>query len=528
VPDPSISQAKISSSLNPITIEEEVIPSSSSSEQHRLVRVHFHTEDPSSVRDFAKEETLYSHRVSSLASPFPVLPPIDDLPSSTTKCGIIFTTDSSLPYQCVDSWKSRLIVRTTTPKIFTEADDLELRDKIRRDEISIAASSFTKPDVTINKVLSKYSEVLILDLSGEVVSHSSITSLSAKNVSVFRTRDPMHPSGFLVCYAHWLAAKGNVFLLVYHLSLSLSLSLSHTHTHTHTHIPTGMSASSISTRLSQILSLPTTFAVGIMDGSSTDRVLGRKTKKNKNKNSNKTTVLTATFDGSGGSNIKSQKMVNDIPSAFRLLNENARQQFLTLQKKGKNKIRPRYRHDGAHAGKKAGQSAADRYNVLLRDGTCVVFFFTHTHTHTHKTGVEYDCMISYDRLCPHLGDDVAKSLREDKDIRLRHIYLAPDSSLPTVSMYGTDCIRVFFWRSNIMNLSLGLIGASNISSAIARTRRALRVVCSGGPKMVQLALARKRQREKKIAKRSVCVLWSKNAPPSFSDSSPKVGVGLCC
>ena len=239
VPDPSISQTKISSALSPLSIEEEVLPSSSSSQaqQQRLVRVHFHTSDPSSVRDFAKDEILYSHRVSSLTAPSSS-EAVDDLPS-TTKCGIVYTSDASLPLECVNSWKLRRIVRSCTPRAFTDADDLDLRDKIRRGEISLAASTLSNVDSVLSDTLSKFSEALVLDFSGEVV--SPLFEFS-DNVTVFRTKDPMHPSGFLVCYAHWLAAKG-------------------------------LSASSIKTRLSQILTLPTTFGVGIT--SESDRVCVR-------------------------------------------------------------------------------------------------------------------------------------------------------------------------------------------------------------------------------------------------------------
>ena len=225
-----MSQSNISSVLSPLSIEDEVITSSTSSQaQHqRLIRVHFHTSDPSSVRDFAKDEILYSHRVTSLTSPS-VSKAVDDLPSTTTKCGIVYTSDASLPLECVDSWKSRCILRSTTPRAFTDADDLDLRDKIRRGEISLVASTLSNVDSVISDTLSQFKEVLVLDFSGEVV--SPLFEFSDK-ITVFRTKDPMHPSGFLVCYAHWLAAKG-------------------------------LSASSIQTRLSQILTSPTTFGVGL-------------------------------------------------------------------------------------------------------------------------------------------------------------------------------------------------------------------------------------------------------------------------
>ena len=128
-------------------------------------------------------------------------------------------------------------------------------------------------------------------------------------------------------------------------------------------------------------------------------------------------ILTSTYDGNGGSTIKALPKTKDIPSALYVLAENATDTFRKLSVKGKSKVRPRYRHDGAHAGRKAGRTAAERYATLLRDG------------------VEYDCIVAHDRLCPHHADEIAKSLRNDSSLKIRHIYLAPDSSLSTVSMY---------------------------------------------------------------------------------------------
>lgn len=150
------------------------------------------------------------------------------------------------------------------------------------------------------------------------------------------------------------------------------------------------------------------------------QVLGRKPKK---KNMNKHMVLTSTYDGNGGSTIKALPKTNDIPSALYVLTKSAMDTFRQLTVKGKKKVRPRYRHDGAHAGRKAGRTAAERYATLLRDG------------------VEYDCIVSYDRLCPHHGREIAKSLRDDSSLKIRHIYLAPDSSLSTVSMYVIEYFR---------------------------------------------------------------------------------------
>ena len=125
-----MSQSNISSVLSPLSIEDEVITSSTSSQaQHqRLIRVHFHTSDPSSVRDFAKDEILYSHRVTSLTSPS-VSKAVDDLPSTTTKCGIVYTSDASLPLECVDSWKSRCILRSTKKKNGEEEEEEEEEEK---------------------------------------------------------------------------------------------------------------------------------------------------------------------------------------------------------------------------------------------------------------------------------------------------------------------------------------------------------------------------------------------------------------